>query len=48
MCLMGQKYVGFGKEYNVKHYYAALITQNNLCLQKNKEIKTVLQKCFPI
>jgi len=49
MCLMGQKSVGFGKECNAKHYYATLITQNNVCLQKiwKKKLcyKSVLKIC---
>jgi len=46
MCLMGQKSVGFGKECNDKHYYATLITQNIVCLQKNMEIKNCATKGF--
>jgi len=46
MCLMCQNSVGFGKQCNVKHYYATLITQNNVCLQKNMKIIKRATKVF--
>jgi len=42
----GQKSVGFGKQCNVKYYYATLITQSTVYLQKNMEIKNCATKLF--
>jgi hypothetical protein len=41
---MGQKSVGFGKECNDKHYYATLIAQNIVCLQKKYGNKKLCYK----